>query len=492
MTVPLSDDSSKLLRAGALSVRDDGTDVRLDDAAIGLTHAQRMVLTALVRRNGAVAHRADLYEEAFGRKLPQGSRAVDIHIGRIRHALGPVGACIVSVEQAGYRIDVQALRRFFPSGSSRGRVSDERTVRIGFVPLTDCAPLVMAEVLGFFRERGLHVSLVKQASWGALTDNLRRGRLDAAHCLFSIPFSLAVGIGGAPTRELKIAMVLSNNGSAILLSSEYGAAGYGEFGAAARLLNGRAPTFGITFPGGTHDIWLRYWLRAGGIDARTVRFMVVPPPRMVTEMKVGSLQGSCVGEPWSAMAAAEGVAFTHLATQDLWTHHPEKALVVGERFAAERPEVLHDLMGAVLRSCAWLDDSRNHDHAVETLAAPLYVGAAPVDIGDRLSGRYRLGSGLPERTFAEDRMRFFRAGMVNAPRRSHGLWFLAQYRRLGLLEDDPPYRELVDDLVLRHLYEDVAAGEGIGAPDDDLEPFSTKIDVAQFDPLRPDDEARRL
>jgi nitrate/nitrite transport system substrate-binding protein len=286
-------------------------------------------------------------------------------------------------------------------------------------------------------------------------------------------------------------MVLSNNGSAILLSSDYKAAAYGESGAAARMMAGRTPTFGITFPGGTHDIWLRYWFRASGVDARRARILVVPPPRMVTEMKVGPLQGSCVGEPWSAMAAAQGVAFTHLATQDLWTHHPEKALVVEERFAAERPEVLRDLMGAVLRACAWLDDPRNHDRAVETLAAPLYVGAAPVDISDRLSGRYRLGAGLPERTFAEDRMRFFRDGWVNAPRRAHGLWFLAQYRRLGLLQEDPPYRELVDDLVLRDLYEDVAEREGISVPDDDLSPFGTKLDGALFDPSRPGDEVLR-
>ncbi len=491
MAAPASNDSSQLLRVGALTVRDDGTEARLDGAAIAMTHAQRMVLTALVRRDGAVVDRAELYEEALGRPLPRGSRAIDIHVGRIRQALGPVGACIVSVDRAGYRIDVEALRRFFPKGSGQARVTSERTVRVGFVPLTDCAPLVMAEVLGFFRERGLQVSLVKQPSWGALCDNLQRGRLDAAHCLFSIPLALAVGIGGAPTRGLKVAMVLSNNGSAILLSSDYKAAASGEFGAAARLMAERPPTFGVTFPGGTHDIWLRYWLRAAGVDARSVRIMVVPPPRMVTEMKVGPLQGSCVGEPWSAMAAAEGVAFTHLATQDLWTHHPEKALVVGERFAAERPEVLRDLMGAVLRACAWLDDARNRDRAVETLAAPLYIGAAPVDISDRLSGRYRLGAGLPERTFAEDRMRFFRDGWVNAPRRAHALWFLAQYRRLGLLEEDPPYRELVDDLVLRDLYEDVAAREGIGVPDDDLSPFGTKIDGAYFDPSQLGEEVRR-
>lgn len=141
-------------------------------------------------------------------------------------------------------------------------------------------------------------------------------------------------------------MVLNNNGQAITLNKHFANVGYGDLEAARAALESKSPTVAMTFPGGTHDTWLRYWLRATKADASKVKIIPVPPPEMVANMKVGNMDGYCVGEPWNAVAVAQGIGFTHLTTQDLWRFHPEKALVVGERFAAEQPDVLADLMAA--------------------------------------------------------------------------------------------------------------------------------------------------
>jgi nitrate/nitrite transport system substrate-binding protein len=198
-----------------------------------------------------------------------------------------------------------------------------------------------------------------------------------------------------------------------------------------------------------------------------------------------------VGEPWNAVAVRQGIGFTHLATQDLWEHHPEKALVVSRGFASTQPDVLRDLMAATLQAAQWLDDPANRSEAADTLGVEAYVNAPAEEIRGRLTGTYDLGAGLGERTFEGNQMRFFRDGQVSFPRRAHGHWFLAQYQRLGYLDEAPPYAEIVDDLILTDLYADVAAAEGVDVPDDDMSPFEVRLDEVTFDPADPDEEAQR-
>ncbi|MEA3075504.1 MAG: nitrate/nitrite transport system substrate-binding protein [Actinomycetota bacterium] len=365
-----------------------------------------------------------------------------------------------------------------------------RKVKLGFIALTDCASIVMAKELGYFAERGLDVEVLKQASWPATRDNLLNGQIDAAHCLFSMPFSLATGIGGTGT-ALKIAMVLNNNGQAITLNKDFASVGYGDLEAAKAALESKSPTLAMTFPGGTHDAWLRYWLKATGANTADVKVIPVPPPQMVANMTVGNMDGYCVGEPWNAVAVAQGIGFTHLATQDLWQHHPEKALVVNEQFAADKEHALSDVMGAVLKASKWLDVPANRSQAATTIGGAAYVNAPPDDIRGRLLGKYDLGANLPPKTFTGDQMTFFRDGKVNAPRRSHAYWFMAQYQRLGLLKEAPPYASFADQIILRDLYEKVAAAEGVDVPDDDMTPFAVKLDGVTFDPKKVVEEAKR-
>jgi nitrate/nitrite transport system substrate-binding protein len=367
-----------------------------------------------------------------------------------------------------------------------------RKVTLGFIALTDAASLIMAKELGFFEKRSLDVTVAKQASWPALRDALLNNQIDGAHCLYSMPFSVATKIGGPGSTDLKIAMILSNNGQAITLAKEFASVGYGDLTKAKDLFaKANAPELAMTFPGGTHDLWLRYWLKACGVDASTLKIGPVPPPQMVQNMTVGNVKGYCVGEPWNAVAVTQGIGFTTLATQDLWLNHPEKALVVGNKFATERTDALEDVMAAVLEASKWLDDPANRAKAADTLGQEKYVNAKPDDIRGRLTGVYKLGADLPDKDFKGEQMQFFRGGETNFPRRSYGIWALAQYQRLGMLKETPDYKKLVDSIILTDLYTKVAKAEGLTIPDDDMKPFEVRLDKAMFDPAKPEDEVKR-
>ncbi|WTW94548.1 ABC transporter substrate-binding protein [Streptomycetaceae bacterium NBC_01309] len=367
-----------------------------------------------------------------------------------------------------------------PDGS--GPSGPKRKVKLGFIALTDCASIVMAQELGFFAKRGLDVSVEKQQSWATTRDALLNGQIDGAHCLFGMPFSVASGIGGDGSTALKIAMVLNHNGQAITLKKGFASAGYGDLAKAKAALEAKEHTLAMTFPGGTHDLWLRYWLRAAKVDPKALKIITIPPPQMVANMKVDAMDGYCVGEPWNAVAVQQGIGFTHLTTQDLWRGHPEKALVVNEAFATGKRDTLKDVMAAILEASRWLDQPVNRKNAATTIAANQYVNAPAAEIEGRLTGRYELGAGLPDKTYSTDMMRFFDDGQVNTPLKSHGLWFLAQYQRLGIAKaplGDP--QRLVDSIILSDLYKEVADAEKVGvAPD--MQPFDVQLDGARFDP----------
>ena len=330
-----------------------------------------------------------------------------------------------------------------------------RKVRLGFIALTDAAPIIMAKELGFFAERSLDVEVLKQASWPALRDALLTGQIDGAHALFGMPFSVATGIGGNRSKDLKIAMVLNQNGQGITLQRDIKAVGYSDLAGAREWLEGKdSPSLAMTFPGGTHDMWLRYWLAATKADTSKIKISPVPPPQMVQNMAVGNVQGYCVGEPWNAVAVQKGVGFTYLTSQDIWQNHSEKALVVGAKFAQDT-DTLKDVMGAVLRASQWLDEAANRSKAADTISAEKYVNAAAEDIRERLVGKYDFGQGIGTKDYKGDQMQFFRGGTVSFPRKSHAIWFMAQYVRLGLLKEAPAYQALADELIMTDLYESV-------------------------------------
>lgn len=364
-------------------------------------------------------------------------------------------------------------------------------IKIGFIPLTDCASVVMADKLGLYREHGLNVEVTKESSWANIRDKLVSGELHAAHCLFGMPFSVFTGVGGTAGTVLKVAMVLNGNGQGITLAKALAGAGmaYGSLPALKRAVEGlaatRTPVFAMTFPGGTHDLWLRYLLSAAGVDQQKVQIKTIPPPQMVANMKVGNMDGFSVGEPWNGVAVREDIGFTFLATQDLWNDHPEKALVANAAFAEQRRGDLKQVMRAVLEASAWLDKPENRAQAARVIGDKAYVNAPAEVIDARLAGQYDLGGGLGQKTFTDDNMRFHKGGAINFPRKSYAVWFLAQYQRFGYLKQAPDYQTIADTLIMQDLYREVAVELKISLPDDDLQPFTIKLDGARFDPRDP-------
>lgn len=374
------------------------------------------------------------------------------------------------------------------SPRSQLRASSDEKIKVGFIALTDCASLVMAQELGLFKQYGLNVELLKQASWASLRDGLLTGELDAAHMLFGMPFSVYTGVGGPAGKEIHIAMVLDNNGQAITLSQEDfgGKVGFRTLdkvkSAVAAVKAKKEATFAMTFPGGTHDMWLRYWLAAADVDQKTVKIITIPPPQMVANMKVNAMDGYSVGEPWNGLAVKEGIGFTALASQDLWKHHPEKALGVNPGFASRRRGDLKLMMRAIIEASQFIDDAKNKPQVAKTIGVPAFVNA-PADIIDgRLEGKYTLGKDLGEHTYSDDYMLFHRGGEVNFPRRGHAAWFMAQYVRFGYLKELPDTTSIASKLILTDLYREAASEMSIKVPEDDLSPFTITLDNARFDP----------
>jgi nitrate/nitrite transport system substrate-binding protein len=366
-----------------------------------------------------------------------------------------------------------------------------KTIKLGFIALTDCAPLVIAKEMGFFQKYGVDVQVTKEASWAVIRDKVLNGELDGAHCLFSMPFSVYEGIGGKAGSEMRIAMVLNNNGQAVTLSKDFcGLVGFKEIkkvAAAVKSVQARKEvTFAMTFPGGTHDIWLRTWLSACGINAKSVGIITIPPPQMVANMRVDNMEGYCVGEPWNGVAATQNVGFTHIASQDIWKHHPEKALVVNKAFADGSREDLKSVMKAILEACKWLDNMGNRKKAASILSKPNYVNAPVTVLEARLMGSNDLGCDLGVQKYKDDYMLYYNNGFVNAPRKSHAIWFMSQYVRFGYIAALPAnYKEIVDKIVMDDLYAEVAKSMGIPLPADDMKPFKLNIETVSFDPNNP-------
>ncbi|WP_270934304.1 CmpA/NrtA family ABC transporter substrate-binding protein, partial [Falsiroseomonas oryzae] len=271
------------------------------------------------------------------------------------------------------------------------------TLRIGYVPLTDAAPLVVADALGFFAAAGVSVRLSPERAWAAVRDKLAFGALDAAHLLGPMAVALAAGTGGL-RRRLDVTLRLGRNGNCVVLSHALAdAAGAfapplaaGSFAAAllARAEEGLPPpTLAVVFPHSSHNYLLREWLASGGLDPdHDLRLVVVPPPQMARALAEGAVEGFCAGEPWGSHAVAQGVGRFALSTGDIWPGHPEKVLAFAEGLATRETEAVIAATAAVIEGQRWLDDPANHAAAAALLAERIFPGVPPATVAAALAG----------------------------------------------------------------------------------------------------------
>ncbi len=362
---------------------------------------------------------------------------------------------------------------------------EKEEVRIGFIPLTDCASVVMASVLGFDKKYGVKIVPTKEASWAGVRDKLVNGELDMAHVLYGLVYGVHLGVGG-PKKDMAVLMSINNNGQAISLSKALADKGAVDGPSLAALMarEKREYTFAGTFPTGTHAMWMHYWLAAAGINPLSgAKLITVPPPQMVANMRVGNMDGFCVGEPWNHRAIMDGIGITANTTQDIWKDHPEKTLGTTAEFVKKHPNTTRAVMMAVLEASRWIDAGlQNKLKMAETVAQKAYINTGVDAINQRILGRYQNGLG---KTWDDpNHMKFFNDGAVNFPYLSDGMWFLTQHKRWGLLKEHPDYLAVARQVNQVDLYKEVAGAMKISVPKDPMR-TSKLIDGVVWDGKEP-------
>ena len=361
-------------------------------------------------------------------------------------------------------------------------------VRFGMIALTDCSPIVIAHEKGLFKKYGINSTVVKGASWAAIRDSLSNGDIQATHMLIGMPIASTMGLLGAPKVPMVIPWMLNRNGQAITLKAEL----KGKISDDPKKLKpladaakkaGTPMTFAMTFPPGTHAMWMRYFLGAGGINPdKDVALVTIPPPQMVANMKVGKMDGFCVGEPWNARSIADGIGFTAITTQDMWKDHPEKVCAFREDFAAKNPKTVKAVLKALHEASVWLDDMKNRPEQAEIVSRATYINCPPETILGRLQGHYDFGDG---RKKEDPNYMIFSSRNCNYPQPKFAKWWLSQFRRWGMVSGAPDYEGIASKVMRGDIYEEAMKELGYQHGGRDDSPV-TLFDGATFDPKDPE------
>jgi len=371
---------------------------------------------------------------------------------------------IVQAASAGGLLSLVATSVHPTAWAQGSDAPEKREIKVGFIPLTDCASVVMASVLKLDEKYGIKIVPTKEASWAAVRDKLVSGELDAAHVLYGLVYGVHLGIGG-PKKDMAVLMTINRNGQGITLSNQLRDKGVttGEQLAALMQREKREYTFAQTFPTGTHAMWLYYWLSAHGINPmRDAKVITVPPPQMVANMRVGNMDGYCVGEPWNARAIFDKVGFSVATTQDIWPGHPEKVVGTTDEWVRKHPNTARALTAAVLEASRFIEQEKDKKKTATILADKAYVNAPIEVIEDRWEGNYTNGLG---RSWQDpNAMKFFLDGEVNFPYLSDGMWFLTQHKRWGLLREHPDYLAVARAINRIDIYRQAAAAAKVPVP----------------------------
>ncbi len=361
---------------------------------------------------------------------------------------------------------------------------EKDSVRIGFLPLTDCASVVMAAELGFDQKYGIKIVLSKEASWAGVRDKLIIGELDAAHVLCGLIYGVQLGIGGRK-KDMAVLMNLNHNGQGITLSRRLAEQGALDGASLARLMQAgkREYTFAQTFPTGNHAMCLYYWLAAHGVDPfQDAKVITIPPPQMVANLRAGHVDGFCAGEPWGHQAIMDSAGITAATTREIWPDHPEKVLGTSAEFATAYPNTCRAMVAAVLDAGRWIDASlANRQKMAEVIAAAPYVNMGK-DVILQRAGPY--SNGLGQTGDERNDLKFYGGGAVNFPFLSDGMWFMTQHRRWGLLKEDPDYLAVAQKVNQIDLYREAALLTRTSVPDGLLR-RSTLMDGSIWDGTQP-------
>jgi nitrate/nitrite transport system substrate-binding protein len=378
------------------------------------------------------------------------------------------------------------------ASTAAGSGPEVTDVRFGMIALTDCSPIVVAHEKGMFKKYGINSTVVKGASWAAIRDALTNGDIQATHMLIGMPLASTMGLLGSPKVPMVIPWMLNRNGQAITLKAELKGKISDKPAALKPLVDaakaaGTPMTFAMTFPPGTHAMWMRYYLASGGIHPdKDVALVTIPPAQMVANMKIGKMDGFCVGEPWNARAIADGIGFTSVTTQDMWKDHPEKVCAFREDFAEKNPKTVKAIIKALHEASVWLDDMKNRPEQAEIVSRATYINCPPELILGRLQGHYDYGDGRKK----EDPLYMsFSDRNCNFPQPKYATWWLSQFRRWGMVSETPDYEGIAKKVMRTDIYEEAMKELGVTdrVRNDDPE---TLFDGITFDPKDPESYAK--
>ena len=394
-----------------------------------------------------------------------------------------------------------AGRALLPYGAYAATAGPEVTsAKLGFIALTDAAPLIIAKEKGLFEKYGMPgVEVMKQASWGATRDNLVLGGeangIDGAHLLSPMPYLIHSGKVTQNNVPVPMAILarLNYDCQGISASMEYADTKVGLDSSAlkaafeAKKAAGKEIKAAVTFPGGTHDLWMRYWLAAGGIDPnKDVSTIVVPPPQMVANMKVGTMDVFCVGEPWNEQLVNQGIGFTACTTGEIWKGHPEKALGMRADWVNKNPNAAKAILMAVMEAQQWCDVMENKDEMATIIGKRSWLNVPVADIIGRLKGDINYGNGRA--VAGTDLLMKFWKGGVSYPYKSHDTWFVAENVRWGTFAADTDIKKIVGEVNREDLWRAAAADLGVAAADIPASAsrgVETFFDGTIFDPENP-------
>ena len=356
---------------------------------------------------------------------------------------------------------------------------EKTDLSLGFIPLTDCAPLVVAKEKGYFQKYGLNVMLSKETSWANIRDKVALGILDGAQMLAGMPIAMSLGIGPM-AKPMVTAFSMDLNGNAITISNalyekmqRIAPEAMMERPLSARALKqvietdkkagGEPLTFAMVFPYSTHNYELRYWMAAAGIDPdNDVRLVVVPPPQMVGRLEKGTIDGYCVGEPWNAQAVQAGLGHTLITKYEIWNNSPEKVLGVTQEWAEQYPNTHRALLMALLEASRWLDELQNRLEAAAMIARSVYVNAPEHVVRMSMTGTFQYAASELPRALPDFNV-FYRYA-ANFPWRSHALWFISQMVRWGQLDSPVDMHAVAREVYRPDIFRDAAEPLGLLCP----------------------------
>ena len=397
---------------------------------------------------------------------------------------------------------VKAISLAFPGGIhiAQAAAPEVKKAVLGYIALIDASALVIAKEKGIFSKYGMpDVEVSKQASWGATRDNIVLGSenngIDGAHILTPMPYLISAGKvtqNNVPT-PMYILARLNLDAQAISVSNEYKDlkvttdASPLKDAFAKKKAAGKEVKVAMTFPGGTHDLWIRYWLAAGGIDPdKDVSTIVVPPPQMVANMKVGNMDAFCVGEPWNEQLVNQGIGFSACTTGEIWFKHPEKALGLRAAWVDKYPNAARALLMAIMEAQQWCEKMENKDELAAIVGKRQWFNVPVPDIIGRLNGDVNYGNGRIERG-TKQYMKFW-SEHASYPFKSHDLWFVTEDIRWGKFEGRTDAKALVNKVNREDIWREAAKALAVAAAD--IPPTSSRgketfFDGKVFDPDNP-------